>query len=78
MGAATRPWEHGTKGKYAPGIQDKAFQALFSVVWKETWLEGVFIWKWYHDHAKQGGVDDLDFTPQNKPAAETIKSYWAK
>lgn len=78
LGAATRPWEHGTKGKYAPVVQDRAFQALFSVVWKETWLEGMFIWKWYHDHAKQGGVDDLDFTPQNKPAAETIKSYWAK
>jgi len=36
----------------------------------------MFIWKWYHNHDKRGGDGDIDFTPQNKPAAETIQLFW--
>ncbi len=77
IGATVKPWEHGTRAKYSETIQDKAFQALFDVLWNEPWFEGIFIWKWYHNHGSQGGDGDLDFTPQNKKAEQTIRGFWA-
>lgn len=77
-GATIKPWEHNTRSKYSAEIQHFAFKALFDVLWKEDWFEGVFIWKWYHNHAEQGGNGDIDFTPQNKLAEKTIRSYWSK
>ncbi len=77
-GATIKPWEHDTQGTYSPEVQNLAFQALFEAVWQEKWFGGMFIWKWYHNHSVSGGRGNIDFTPQNKPALETIKSFWGK
>ncbi|NOQ71704.1 MAG: glycoside hydrolase [Crocinitomix sp.] len=77
-GSTIKPWEHNTRSKYSEEIQHNAYKALFNVLWDETWFGGIFIWKWYHDHKNQGGNGDVDFTPQNKLAEKTIRSFWSK
>lgn len=77
-GATVNPWEHNNRDKFSEEIQDLAYKALFSVLWKEDWFKGLFIWKWYHNHDNQGGKGNLDFTPQNKMAEKTIRTQWSK
>lgn len=77
-GATVKPWEHNTRSKFSAEIQHNAYKALFNVLWEEEWFGGMFIWKWYHNHESQGGNGDLDFTPQNKLAEKTIRSFWSK
>ena len=44
--------------------------------WNEDWFAGGFIWKWFHAHDKVGGIEDNQFTPQNKPVEEVIKANY--
>jgi uncharacterized protein YceK len=57
--------------------QTNAKKAIFETFWREDWFAGGFVWKWFTDHARAGGVGDNRFTPQNKPAQEIIKSYYS-
>ncbi len=52
-------------------------KALFDTFWKEEWFAGGFIWKWYHNHEESGGKYDSQFTPQNKPVEQLIKTHYA-
>ncbi len=56
--------------------QVNAKEAIFSEFWKEEWFAGGYIWKWFLNHKTSGGENDNRFTPQNKPAQETIKSFY--
>jgi Glycoside Hydrolase Family 113 len=76
--ATVAPWEHKDEGKYSAKVQNMAFKSFFQTIWKKNWFKGGFIWKWYHNHANAGGKGDKDFTPQNKPAEETIRMYYGK
>lgn len=58
--------------------QANAYQAFFEVFWDQPWFAGVFLWQWYTHHDKAGGLKNSDFTPQNKPAAQTIATWFAK
>ncbi len=58
--------------------QANAYQAFFEVFWDEPWFAGVFLWQWYTHHEKAGGLKNSDFTPQNKPAEQTIATWFAK
>lgn len=53
-------------------------QALFEEFWHENWFAGGFVWKWFHRHEESGGADDNRFTPQNKPAENVIRKFYAK
>ena len=56
--------------------QENALQAIYNQFWKEDWFAGGFIWKWFHNYDKIGGVDNNRFTPQNKPAEKILsKAY---
>lgn len=57
--------------------QNNTTKALFGAFWKEDWFAGGFIWKWFHNHSKAGGENNSQFTPQNKPVEELIKTYYA-
>ncbi|MEM9050714.1 MAG: hypothetical protein AAGC47_01575 [Bacteroidota bacterium] len=71
-----RPWEHG-RADYEGVSQSKAFEALFSSVWKEPWMAGGFIWKWrFFEDA--GGHGDASFTPQGKPAMKVIEEVYSR
>lgn len=58
--------------------QTNTTQALFDAVWDEEWMAGGFIWKWFIKHDEVGGVENNQFTPQNKPAEAVIKQHYGK
>ena len=58
--------------------QRNATQAFFETFWKEDWVAGGFIWKWFHNHEQAGGKNDSQFTPQNKPVEAIIKDFYLK
>jgi len=58
--------------------QSNTTQALFDAVWDEEWMAGGFIWKWFIHHDKVGGVENNQFTPQNKPVEKIIRAHYAK
>ncbi|MCB4799149.1 glycoside hydrolase family 113 [Neotamlana laminarinivorans] len=51
-------------------------KALFETFWRENWFAGGFVWKWFHKHNEVGGINNSQFTPQNKPAEAVIKHYY--
>jgi ppGpp synthetase/RelA/SpoT-type nucleotidyltranferase len=74
------PWDSSRKGKVLNlKAQEIALKALYDEFWKEDWFAGGFIWKWFINDEKVGGMDNNQFTPQNKPAElivrETYKKY---
>lgn len=58
--------------------QVNAYQALFETFWDEPWFAGGFLWKWFASHSDHGGPADHRFTPQNKPAEETIRKWFGR
>lgn len=56
--------------------QSIALQVLFDELWNEEWFAGGYIWKWFIDYEKSGGIHDSRFTPQNKPAEEILKKHY--
>jgi len=77
--AAAKPWEVDyNKTSVNLKGQVNATQALFDELWHENWFAGGFVWKWFIDYEKSGGVDNPRFTPQNKPAEDLIRSFYLK
>ena len=75
--SAKAPWESGMEsGQVNLEAQRNATHALFDEFWNEEWFAGGFIWKWFHDHDRAGGETDNQFTPQNKPVEEMVKTYY--
>jgi len=56
--------------------QVNATQALYETFWNEEWFAGGFVWKWFLQHNDVGGENNNRFTPQNKPAEETLKTQY--
>jgi len=57
--------------------QSIAFEALLTTFWNEPWFGGGFIWKWYHNYEKSGGgLNNKDYTPQNKPVEKVIAKWY--
>ena len=73
-----KPWEHGKKSDVNLEGQKLALQALFHVFWNEKWFEGGFLWKWYDNHNQVGGLNDTDYTVQNKPSENIVKNQYSK
>lgn len=76
---AKEPWNADHKIKDVNlDAQINALQSLYDEFWDETWFAGGFIWKWFHAHNRSGGLDNSQFTPQNKPAEELLKVMYGK
>ena len=60
------------------GNQAKAYQSLFNTFWKESWFHGGFLWKWHAHHNNVGGIENKQFTPQNKPVQKTITDWYGR
>lgn len=73
---AKEPWNYQVKNQSNLLAQKNAIAATFESVWKAPWFAGGFLWKWFPNNDRSGGPNDKQFTPQNKPALETIKSYF--
>ncbi|AXG68356.1 hypothetical protein KORDIASMS9_00571 [Kordia sp. SMS9] len=73
------PWDSSRSGKVLNlKAQEIALQALYNEFWKEEWFAGGFIWKWFINDEKVGGLENNQFTPQNKPAEAIVRENYKK
>lgn len=72
-------WKYG-RGERPINMQAQAtaYRALFETFWDEPWFAGGFLWKWFDQHERRGGANDSRFTPQNKPAEQTIREWYGR
>jgi len=77
--SAHKPWEVDYS-KTSVNLQGQvnATHVLLDELWIEEWFAGGFLWKWFTHHDKAGGVTDPRFTPQNKPAEETVREFYVR
>jgi hypothetical protein len=73
-GTAGNHWELN-QSAVCLSCQSTAYEAIFTVFWRQDWFAGGFFWKW-HFHEGIGGENDADFTPQGKPALNVISNYY--
>lgn len=72
------PWDHSKKRIVNLRGQENALSALYNQFWKEDWFAGGFLWKWYDNHNEAGGINNSDYTVQNKPSEKIVKKYYTK
>ncbi len=56
--------------------QTNLMRGLYNEIWVEPWFAGGFLWKWFIEHDAVGGMQDAQFTPQNKPVERVIKERY--
>lgn len=76
---AKKPWLVDRHDEIANfDAQVNATKALFEEFWNEDWFVGGYVWKWFIDHNESGGMNDNQFTPQNKPCQKVIAAYYER
>lgn len=73
--AAKEPWvwpNERREAELSEEMQALCYEAFFETAWKESWMAGVFFWKWY----PEGKHREPDFTPQGKMAEQVMKNYF--
>lgn len=78
---AYRNWENeNNKTNLAVNLtaQSNAYEAFFRTFYKEDWFAGGFLWKWYNNHKNAGGLNDKNYTPQNKPTESVIRFHYGQ
>lgn len=53
-----------------------AYRSLYKSVWNQPWFAGGFLWKWFANDVKSGGINNSDYTPQHKPVEKIIEQYY--
>ena len=80
QGALADPWlwpeQLGKDAIADPELQARVLDGWLAELTGE-WNQGVLIWSWYSD-AAAGGLTDIDFTIQNKPAEQVVSCHWKK
>lgn len=61
---------------YNTTVQENAYQALYEVFWKQNWVAGGFLWKWFPYDARSLNGENTAFTPQRKPVKKIIKRWY--
>ncbi len=56
--------------------QFNSYSAAFEALWNKPWFYGFYWWIW-ESNPNAGGLNDTDFTPQNKPAEDLIRSWYS-
>jgi hypothetical protein len=74
-GANQQPWEWHSTGTIDLQEQADAYQATFESVYDQPWLAGLYWWTWETD-LFQGGPCDNNYTPYDKPAEDTLRSWY--
>jgi hypothetical protein len=73
--AHAAPYDFKGNGVYDATEQVNSYEAMFSYWNDKPYIAGVSIWDFYAD-PKAGGEGNTDYTPQNKPAEETLKKWF--
>lgn len=56
--------------------QFDCYSAALETLWNRPWFYGFYWWIWESSPDK-GGLNDTDFTPQNKPAEALLKQWYS-
>jgi hypothetical protein len=72
-GAARAPWDFTAEGPVDLREQAEAYQAALERLCSQPWLGGIYWWYW--SPRPQGGLEDTDFTPRDKPAEAILREY---
>ena len=75
--SAISPWEwvddpYNQDKTFSPETQANCYEAFFNTVWEKEWFAGVHIWNLRSDYVEGSRKNNLDFTPQGKPATNII------
>lgn len=79
-GTAFKQWiieNKGNKENINMQAQENAYTAFYKSVWNKPWFEGGFIWRWFIE-PNNGGLNNSNYTPQNKPVQKTILEWYSK
>ncbi len=73
--ATIHPWEWGgffsiLFTQKSNKTQQLAYEALYQTLWNKDWFAGTFVWQWGSSARR------IDFTPQDKPAQNTIAKWY--
>lgn len=71
------PWDSGMSGLYDAQEQVNGYEALFQYWDNYPSVQGMTLW-WWSPNPNYGGSGNTDYTPQNKPAQNTLKNWWTK
>jgi hypothetical protein len=69
--APIEPWVE-PPGPADPEMQRLCYEALVQALEPDTWVAGVFFWKW-PSSGEGGGPRDPSFTPRGKPAEQVMR-----
>lgn len=77
--AAEEPWrwpsrEEDVEPDYR--LQADLYRGFFEAMWDRPWFGGAIIWKLYPQDRRRGR--ELDFTPQDKPAEEVLRTWFRR
>lgn len=82
--AAIEPWEwvdriHPKHRTLSLETQANCYEAFFRTFWHQKWFAGAHFWQWRtggrrHDSQRE----NFDFTPQNKPAEQTLSRWFSR
>ena len=56
--------------------QFDSYSAALQALWNKPWFYGFYWWIW-ESNPNAGGPDDTDFSPQNKPVEDLIRSWYS-
>jgi hypothetical protein len=83
--AAVDPWEWvdgSDKLTKTLSAQTQAYcyEACFRSLWDQSWFAGTLIWQWqaHYDQDSMSTSDNIDFTPQHKPAQIVMAKWFGK
>ena len=79
--AAEKPWHWPNRsevGNIQPDftLQANLYEAFFQTFWNKPWTAGALIWKWYPEGSRRASRRAIDFTPQEKPAADVLSKWY--
>ena len=75
-GTNTKPWDWHVSSIADFQEQADCYQAALEAFKNKEWFGGWFWWNW-ETSPDAGGLTDKHYTPQNKPAENILKQYYA-
>lgn len=81
--SAIEPWKwieyrNDNNAPLSTVTQANCYTSFFETIWNQDWFAGVYIWQMRADHKPNHGKNDLDFTPQSKPAQQIITKAFGR
>ncbi len=73
--AAKEPWDYTKQVPVNLELQKRLWQGFWQTWYGVDWLGGMSVWEW---PPGDGGPDDRGYTPENKPAEDVIREWFAK